>query len=259
MDDRYEGRQSLPGGCVTEQEQNKVAMVVMAHPDDAEFGSAGTVAKWVRDGWDVYYVICTDGGGGGSDEAGDCGIDARAEINRTRKHEQRAAGDVLGLKDVFFLDLLDGQLANTVELRRELVRLFRTYRPSRVICPSPDRVWEPVYQVRRQHPDHLACGEASLAAIYPASQNPWDFPELLEQGLRPHKIAEIYVVGAPVINHAEDISETFDVKLAALAEHRSQMGDRMDQVGEMLRRFGAESGERFEMAYAETYHRIENT
>jgi LmbE family N-acetylglucosaminyl deacetylase len=244
---------------VTEQEQNKVAMVVMAHPDDAEFGSAGTVAKWAREGWDVYYVICTDGGGGGSDQALDAGIDARAEINRTRKAEQRAAGEVLGLKDVFFLDYLDGQLEDTVELRRELVRLFRTYRPSRVICPSPDRVWEPTYHVRRHHPDHLACGAASMAAIYPASQNPWDFPELLEQGLPPHKIAEIYVVGAPVINHAEDISETIDVKLAALAEHKSQMGDRIEQVGEMLRRFSAEAGAKYGMECAETYHRIENT
>ena len=129
-------------------EQNKVAMVIVAHPDDAEFGAAGTVATWVRDGWDVYYVICTDATGGGPDDATDVGPAAKRRISDTRKSEQRAAGEVLGLKDVFFLDYPDGQLYPSIELRRDLVRLLRNYRPSRVICQSPERTWTPTLMIR---------------------------------------------------------------------------------------------------------------
>jgi LmbE family N-acetylglucosaminyl deacetylase len=244
---------------MTEEIERKVAMAIMAHPDDSEFGSAGTVAKWVREGWTFYYVVCTDGGGGGPDDAEHCELPARRELSKMRKREQRAAGRVLGLADVFFLDHMDGQLENTFELRRELVRLIRRYRPTRVICPSPERVWEPGYHVRRHHPDHLACGAASLAELYPAAQNPWDFPELLAQGLKPHKVPEFYVVGAPLINYAEDITDTFDIKIAALAEHRSQVGERIEHLAEMLRNGAAERGKEHKMKHAEVFHRVENT
>jgi LmbE family N-acetylglucosaminyl deacetylase len=247
------------GEQMTEETECKVGMAIMAHPDDSEFGSAGTIAKWIREGWTFYYVICTDGGGGGPDDAVDCELPARRELSKMRKAEQRAAGRVLGLADIFFLDQLDGQLANTPELRRELVRLIRRFRPSRVICPSPDRLWSPEYHVRRHHPDHLACGEAALAALYPAAQNPWDFPELLSQGLEPHKVSEFYVVGAPVINYAEEVSETIDIKIAALAEHQSQVGDRIDQLGEMLRNGAKERGKEHGLKMAEVFNRIENT
>ncbi len=238
--------------------ERKAGMAIMAHPDDYEFGAAGTIAKWIQEGWTFYYVICTDGGGGGSDEATDCGMGPRRELTKLRKREQRNAGRVLGLADIFFLDHMDGQLQNTIELRRELVRLIRRYRPTRVLCPSPDRVWEPEYHVRRHHPDHMACGEAALAALYPAAQNPWDFPELLEQGLKPHKVSEFYVTGAPVINHAEDISKTIDTKIAALAEHKSQVGDRIEDLGKMLRDGAKDRGKEHKMKMAEVFHRIEN-
>lgn len=244
---------------MTEEPERKVGMAIMAHPDDYEFGAAGSIAKWVRDGWTFYYVVCTDGGGGGPDDAVDCGLAERRELTKLRKREQRAAGRVLGLADIFFLDQLDGQLQNTLELRRELVRLIRRYRPTRVLCPSPDRVWHPEYHVRRLHPDHLACGEAALAALYPAAQNPWDYPELLEQGLSPHKVSEFYVTGAPVVNHAEDISDTIDVKIAALAEHKSQVGERIDQIGEMLRNGAKERGKEHGLKMAEVFTRIENS
>src|SRR5215467_2999275 len=107
-----------------EQQQKNIAMVIVAHPDDAEFAVAGSVAMWVRDGWDVFYVICTDATGGGPDDATDVGPSAKRMISDTRKSEQRAAGDVLGLKDVFCLDYQDGQLQPTIELRRDLVRLL---------------------------------------------------------------------------------------------------------------------------------------
>lgn len=241
------------------QERNdKVAMVIMAHPDDAEFGSAGTVAVWVREGWDVHYVVCTDASGGGLDEATDVGEAARQLIRDTRRHEQRAAGDILGLKSVTFLDYPDGIVEPTLELRRDLVRLLRTYRPSRVMCPCPDRVWTPSYHVKRHHPDHLAVGQAALAALYPASQNPWDFPELLEEGLLPHKVAEFFVVGAPVTNYPVDISETIDIKLRALHAHTSQVADHFQQIERMMRNWAADRGARHGFAYAEEFHRIEN-
>jgi len=189
---------------MSDLEQQRVAMVIMAHPDDAEFGCAGTVAGWAREGWDVYYVVITDASAGGPDEATDVGSAARSAITATRKAEQRAAAAVLGLRDVIFLDKPDGLLEPTIELRRDLVRLMRRYRPTRVVCQSPERSWRPTMAIGRYHPDHLAAGVATLAAIYPACQNPWDFPELLDEGLPPHKVREIYIMGAPEQNYASD-------------------------------------------------------
>jgi LmbE family N-acetylglucosaminyl deacetylase len=235
-----------------------VAMVVMAHPDDAEFGCAGTVAGWVNEGWEVYYVLCTDAASGGPDEAVDVSPEARRTITETRKAEQRAAGKVLGPKDVFFLDLPDGTLEPTLDLRRELVRFYRTYRPTRLICQSPERAWKPVMAIGRHHPDHLAAGAAAIAAMYPASQNPWDFPELLAEGLQPHKIKELYVMGAPEVNHAVDISATFETKLAALRAHESQVGARWSELETRMREWAKRGGEPYGFDAAEVFHRSEN-
>ena len=243
---------------MTTQELPRVAMVVMAHPDDAEFGCGATVAAWAREGWDVYYVICTDASGGGSDEATDVGPAARRAITDTRKAEQREAARILGVRDIVFLDLPDGTLQPTIELRRELVRLMRRYRPTRVVCQSPERTWKPAYPIGRHHPDHLAAGQAAMAAIYPACQNPWDFPELLDEGLPPHKVRELYVMGAPEVNHVVDVSATFDLKLAALAAHHSQVGARMAELEPRLRTWAAEMGAQHGFQYAELFHRTEN-
>jgi len=245
---------------VSEQEiqQNKTAMVIVAHPDDAEFAVAGSVATWVRDGWDVYYVICTDATGGGPDDATDVSLSAKRIISDTRKSEQRAAGEVLGLKDVFFLDYPDGQLQPSLELRRDLVRLLRTYRPSRVFCQSPERTWTPTLTLGRYHSDHLAAGQAALAAIYPMSQNPWDFPDLFEEGLLPHKISEVYIAGAPNINHYVDITNVMEQKIAALLCHASQFIGRIEEVEKMVRKRSAEIGTKYGVAFAEEFHRTEN-
>jgi len=243
---------------MSEQEQPRVAMVIMAHPDDAEFGCAGTVATWAREGWEVYYVVITDASGGGPDEATDIGPAARSVTTTTRKAEQRAAGEVLGLRDVIFLDKPDGLLEPTIELRRDLVRLMRRYKPTRVICQSPERSWRPTMMIGRYHPDHLAAGVATLAAIYPACQNPWDFPELMDEGLLPHKVREIYIMGAPEQNYASDISATFDVKLAALAAHDSQVGARMAEMELRLRQWASELGAQYGFTYAEIFHKTEN-
>jgi len=243
---------------MSDQEQQRVAMVIMAHPDDAEFGCAGTVATWAREGWDVYYVIITDASGGGPDEATDVGPAARSAITATRKAEQRAAAAVLGLRDVIFLDKPDGLLEPTLELRRDLVRLMRRYRPTRVVCQSPERSWRPAMAIGRYHPDHMAAGVATLAAIYPACQNPWDFPELLDEGLPPHKVREIYIMGAPEQNYASDVSATFDLKIAALAAHASQVGPRMAELEPRLRQWATELGAQYGFTYAEIFHKTEN-
>lgn len=243
---------------MSEEIQNKVAMVIMAHPDDAEFSCAGTVAKWVREGWQVYYVVCTDAGSGGPDEATEVGPEARAQVTLTRYAEQRAAGQVLGLQDVIFLDYRDGELQPTLEFRREIVRLLRTYKPYRVICQSPERSWSPQMYIGRYHPDHRACGEGVISAIYPASQNPWDFPELLADGLLPHKVKELYVVGAPVANHWVDISEVIDIKIEALMAHASQFFGHGDQVTLRVKERLGELGKQYGVAYAEDFHLSEN-
>lgn len=238
--------------------QNNVAMVIMAHADDAEFDGAGTIALWTREGWSVYYVICTDGSGGGPDSATDVGPQARRLVVQTREQEQRAACQILGVKDVIFLGYPDGQLQPTLELRRDIVRLLRRYRPTRVLCQSPDRAWSPSMIIQRYHPDHLAAGRATLEAIYPASQNPWDFPELLAEGLMPHKVTEIYITMPPVVNHTVDISTTMDLKMAALRAHVSQLGPQSEEVEQWLRMRDAEAGKQHGFAYAEEFHCVEN-
>ncbi|HEV7214670.1 MAG TPA: PIG-L deacetylase family protein [Chloroflexota bacterium] len=241
-----------------EQEQRKVALVVVAHPDDAEFMAAGAVASWVDDGWDVHYVICTDASGGGPDEAERITPAARRAVAETRRGEQRAACDALGVKDIVFLDYPDGLLEPSLALRRDLVRVLRRYRPARVVCQSPDRTWTPGYFIGAFHPDHLAAGQATIAAIYPAAQNPWDFPELLDEGLPPHKVHEVLFSGAPNGNFAVDISATLERKLAALRAHTSQLAARFDEVEVLIKRWNAEAGKQYDMAYAEVFHRAEN-
>jgi LmbE family N-acetylglucosaminyl deacetylase len=239
-------------------ERPKTAMVVVAHPDDAEFGCGGTLAKWSRDGWEITIVIVTDASGGGADDAIDVGPAHRAEITRIRKAEQHAAARVLGVKHLVFLDQPDGRIEPSLELRKMLVRLYRRFKPTRMLCQPPDRIWKPQYMIGRHHPDHLAVGTAAIAAMYPASQNAWDFPELLTEGLQPHKISELYVMGAAEVNYVEDIADTLDTKIAGLREHRSQLEARFPQVEERVRTWAADNGKAHNVPAAELFHRAEN-
>lgn len=245
---------------MTEQqnERPRTALVVVAHPDDAEFGVGGTMAAWAREGWEVTLVVCTDGGSGGDDHAGDVGPAARRKISDIRKAEQDAAAKVLGLKEVVFLDYPDGRLEPNLELRREIVRQIRRTRAYRFVCQSPERVWTPQYMIGRYHPDHLAAATASLAAVYPAAQNAWDFPELLAEGLEPSRVKELYVMGAPVLNHAVDISDTFALKMDALRKHVSQLGTDLSELEQRIRGWAEERGKEFGLGLAETFHRVEN-
>jgi LmbE family N-acetylglucosaminyl deacetylase len=160
----------------------------------------------------------------------------------------------LGLKDVIFLNYRDGELQATLDFRREIVRLLRLYKPYRVVCQSPERSWSPQMYIGRYHPDHMACGEGVIQALYPASQNPWDFPELLAEGLQPHKVKELYVVGAPVANHWVDISETLEVKINALLAHASQFIGHADEVAKNVRERLGEVGKQYGVEYAEEFH-----
>src|SRR5258708_30070936 len=214
---------SLPSqqGTPQEPEQRKVALVVVAHPDDAEFMAAGTVAAWVADGWDVHYVICTDGAGGGPDDAEDVSPQARQAVSDVRKREQRVACDVLGVKDIVFLDYPDGQLQPSMTLRRDIVRALRQYRPTRVICQSPDRSWTPDYLIGGYHPDHLAAGVATIAALYPASLNGWGFSQMVKKDLKTHKIREGYFSRAPASDFSVYLNSGIRQKFTALRAHTS--------------------------------------
>ncbi len=211
-------------------------LVVVAHPDDVDFASAGTVAALVDAGAEVTYCIVTDGQAGGSDRSV-----SRSEMAALRRKEQVEAAARVGVTDLRFLGYPDGRLTPSLELRRDLSRVIRQVRPERVVGPSPERVWASVYT---SHPDHLAAGEATMCAVYPDARNPFAHPELLEsEGLEPHTVDELWVTGGPEPDLAVDITATFDRKLAALRCHTSQVGDVEDLEG-MLRRWGADNAAR---------------
>lgn len=236
-----------------EAEQQR-ALIIVAHPDDADFGCGGSSAVWASEGWDITLTVCTDGAAGGGDDATEFGEAVRRRTVATRQQEQRAAAEVLGVRQVEFLNYPDGLLVPSLELRRDLVRMIRRVRPQRVVCMSPERNWQPSLSLSRYHPDHLAAGQAALAAIYPAAQNPWDFPELLDEGLLPHRVTEVLITGTPYPNHYVDISATIDQKIAAICAHASQIRH-PEQVAERMKQFAAENGERHGVAYAELFHR----
>ena len=194
--------------------ENRRALLVTAHPDDVDFGAAGTVATWVDEGWTVTYCICTDGDAGGFDPAV-----PRSEIGGIRRAEQSAAAAELGVTDVRFLGYADGALEVTPALVRDIARVIRDVRPQRVVMPSPERDWT---RIARSHPDHLAAGEATIRAIYPAARNPFAFPELLaDEGLEAWTVPETWVSGHPhPPDTFVDITDTFSRKIAALRPAR---------------------------------------
>ena len=240
------------------EEFPKTALVVVAHPDDAEFGCGGTLALWAREGWQITLVMCTDASGGGADDAREVGPMQRAAITATRKAEQRAAAKVLGLHEVVFLDHPDGMLQPSIELRKQLVRMMRRFKPTRLLCQPPERLWKPVYRIGRHHPDHLAAGNAAISAMYPAAQNGWDFPELLTEGLFPHKVRELWVMGGAEPNTVIDVSEVFDIKLAALREHHSQLDANWDRVATTIREWAVENGKAHGVPMAEVFQKSDN-
>lgn len=198
----------------------KRALVVVAHPDDADFGSAGTIARLVDHDVDVAYCLVTSG-----DAGGDGSTHTNEERAAVRETEQTAAAKELGVTDLTFLHWPDGQVEVTLKLRREISRVIRIHRPDLVITQSPERNWERIFA---SHPDHLAVGEATMRAIYPDARNPHSFPELLRQGHEPHTVGVVWLAASPSPSMVVDITKTFDRKIAALSRHESQVGGRDD-------------------------------
>ena len=226
------------------------AMVVVAHADDAEFGCSGTVAKLCSEGWELVYVMCTDGSKGSSDRE-----ITGPELAKMRRQEQINAGKVLGLKDVVFLDHEDSMLQPTLELRRDIAREIRRYKPDVVICTYPMRTLNGGWGVG--HPDHLAAGEAALSAVFPAARDHLTFPELLEAGLEPHKVAEVWIMGHPEPDLWMDVTDFMDTSVRALMEHVSQMDGRTQEyMDERMREWRRRSGIGKGMQQAEAFKRI---
>jgi LmbE family N-acetylglucosaminyl deacetylase len=201
-------------------------LVVTAHPDDVDFGAGGTIATLVGRGSEVSYCIVTDGDAGGFDPDV-----PRQEIPEIRRAEQRAAAAALGVADVRFLGYRDGQLTVTHELRRDIARVIRQVRPHLVITQSPDRNYR---RISASHPDHMAAGEAALQAVYPDARNPFAHPSLLaDEGLAEWSVEQVWVMGRETPEHAFDITDVFEAKLAALRAHVSQVSHLADLVGQM--------------------------
>lgn len=206
-----------------------------AHPDDADFGAAGTLALWAKAGVEVTLLCLTHGEQGGRPDVDPATLPALREV------EQRTASAELGVTDVRFLSgHRDGWLEPTHDLQREIVRVIRQVRPDRVLCQSPERWYA---RLQASHPDHLAAGEATLRAVYPAAENPFAFPEL---DLPFWHVGEVWLFAHPTPDHAVDVTDTFDRKVAALRAHASQTGHRDDLEEWLLTRAEA-TARRFDL------------
>ena len=221
-------------------------MVVTPHPDDAEYGAAGTVARWINDGKEVVYVVCTNGDKGITDANMD-----PEEVARIREEEQMAAANGLGVREVIFLRHPDQGLEDTPEFRKELVRLIRMYRPETLITADPYRryVW---------HRDHRITGQVALDAVFPYARDALSYPDLIEEGLYPHKVREILFWASEDVNYRSDITKTFPMKLAALRCHKSQVGHiPPEELEKRLRQRHKKMAEGEGSQLAEAFHRVE--
>jgi LmbE family N-acetylglucosaminyl deacetylase len=221
-------------------------MILAAHPDDAEFGAAGTVALWVSQGREVVYVICTNGDKG----SGDRNL-APKQLASIRQKEQRAAAKTLGVREVVFLGYPDQGLEDTPEFRKQIVRLIRIYRPQTLVTSDPYRryLW---------HRDHRIVGQVAMDAVFPYARDHLAYPDLLAEGFEPHKVAEILFWAADDVNFRSDITSTYDRKIAALRCHKSQMktldsSDPFSWLKDRCRDMA--QGQSYELA--EGFHRVE--
>jgi len=229
-----------------------VVLAVAAHPDDIDVMAAGAVADFVSRGAKVYYYVLTDGASGSEDRTM-----VPEQLRDIRRAEQRAAGELLGLADVFFGDYGDGRLENTQDVKRDIVRAIRRVKPDVVITLDP----AVLYVAERgivNHPDHRAAGQAALDAIFPLARDHMSFPELLkDEGLEPHKVKTVLLSGFDGHgNFAVDISATIETKLKALALHDSQFAD-FDKMADMVRSWSEQAGEAYGVSNAETFTRID--
>ncbi len=221
-------------------------MVVTPHPDDAEFGVAGTVAHWAREGKEIIYVVCSNGDKGTSDTSM-----KPEELARIREQEQLAAAKLLGVREVIFLRHPDQGLEDTPEFRKQIVRLMRMYRPEIVVTADPYRryIW---------HRDHRITGQVVLDAVFPYARDHLSYPDLMEEGLHPHKVREVLLWASEDSNYHSDVTDTFDLKLAALRCHKSQVSDHpFPDLEKWLRQRHETMAEGEDFELAEGFHRVE--
>lgn len=232
--------------------KGKTILAIGAHPDDIDIGCAGTVSKWIKEGGDAYYLVLTDGSKGSDDPK-----ISNKKLIKLRQQEQLESAKILGVKAVFFLDFVDGELENTHKLRKEIVRIIRQVKPKTVIC------WDPTlyYDEKRRfinHPDHRVCGQATLDAIFPFARNARTYTDLLEQGLEPHVVEEVLLVNFNKINFYVDITPTLDLKMTAIGVHTSQFRD-LKKFQERIKGFNKDYGKKAKpkAKYAEAFFRIQ--
>ncbi len=219
-------------------------IVVMPHPDDVESRMGGTVARWTREGKDVIYVVCTSGDKGTSDPKV-----KPEEMAKVREREQLAAAEILGVREVVFLRYPDQGLEDTAEFRKELARLIRTYRPDTVVAVDS-------YGRYIDHRDHRIAARVTLDAIFPYASGTHSYPDLLEEGLQPHRVKEVLICGSQDPNYYVDIADTIKVKIAALRCHKSQVGYG-PWVARWMKSWARNSAEGQDYKYGEAFHREE--
>lgn len=224
------------------------AMVVVAHTDDAEFMAAGTAALWAREGAEVVYVIVTNGDKGSDDPEM-----TSDRLRVLREAEQRRAASVLGVRDVIFLGYEDSMLQPTLELRRDIVRVIRTYRPHTLITFDPTTRF--ITDNYPNHPDHRATGDATVDAVFPAARDRLTFPQLLAEGLEPHKVRELWLGASTSPNHWVDIEPVLEQKIAALGMHESQVG--AFPVKDFITRMARAQAQGSPYSFAESFRRLE--
>jgi LmbE family N-acetylglucosaminyl deacetylase len=218
-------------------------MVIAGHPDDADFGPAGTAARWIDEGSTGWLVCCTSGDQGGEDPDLD-----PFELAAVREREQRAAAGIVGYEGVSFLHMPDGALVNDLALREHLVREIRTFRPDAVLCTDPTVLFYRFGGVN--HTDHREAGLAAVDAVYPAARNPMAFPGLARSGLAAHRVRRLYLFWPNEPNVWVDVSATIGRKIDALRAHASQIHE-PDKLEERIRAWAAEEGEKIGVAAGE--------
>jgi LmbE family N-acetylglucosaminyl deacetylase len=220
-------------------------LVIMPHPDDAEFGCAGTVARWTAEGKSVVYVVLTSGEKGTSDRSL-----TPPKLALIRQAEQREAARVLGVREVVYLCYPDQGLEDSSELRRDIVRQIRLFRPQVVVTLDPYRryIW---------HRDHRIAGQAVIDAVFPYARDFLAYPDLMAEGLEPHKVKEMYFTASEDVNCRLDITDTFELKLKALFCHKSQVGDRVSELTEGLHKRAEDAAEGEPFKLAEAFHYID--
>jgi LmbE family N-acetylglucosaminyl deacetylase len=223
-------------------------LVVAAHPDDIEFGAAGTVARWVGEGAALRFLLVTRGDKGSDDPATDV-----AALTAQREREQRAAATELGVERVDFLDEPDGQVEVSLRLRERITRAIRTFRPEVVMTHDPTVLF--VNNEWVNHPDHRAVGQVTVDAVFPTARDPLNFPEHIAAGLEAWKVAELFLWSTNEANQLVDIAETIERKIDALGHHASQFHNFPD-IARWVRRRSEELGERAGYRAAEGFRRV---